>query len=95
MTFKEAVTSDFKEVLSTTAGKRVIGGILRRSLFYEGTYAAGQFDLSAYREGMRAVGLMTANTIREIDPRLIGECETEYEKLRGIFDELRQEEDDE
>jgi hypothetical protein len=87
MTFKEAVMKDLKEVLSTPAGKRIIGEILKCSLLSEGSYIAGSFDATAYREGIRYIGLMTANSIREIDPCLIGECEKAYEEQRKLFEE--------
>ena len=69
---KEQVHKDYKEILSTDAGKRIIGGIF---------FAAGLNNpgvKSDYYQGVRDLALVIENTLREINPHLIADCEIAY-----------------
>ncbi len=69
---KKQIHKDYSEILSTDAGKRVFGGIF---------FAAKLNQIGArneYYQGIRDLGLIIANTIREVDPHLIADCETAY-----------------
>lgn len=75
------IREDYKAVLSSAAGKRVLGGIF---------YAAGLTKtglLSDYQQGIRSLGQAVSNTVREIDPCLVGECEAEYARMKEDYDD--------
>lgn len=83
---KKQVLDDVSEVLSTEAGRRVFG-----SIFHAGRMSAGTLDvnsptMTAFQEGMRAMANMLANTIRQIDPHLVADCEVSYDTFCGQFD---------
>ena len=85
---KKQIYDDYKEVLSTDAGKRVVGGIFYRS----GLNSPGV--KSEYYQGVRDFALVIANTIREIDPHLIADCETAYKDFERRFDDDDRNRDD-
>lgn len=77
---RQQVLMDYQEMLSTDAGRRVFGGIFHAC----GLNAVGfQQDAAgaAYMKGMHDAALRVANTIREFDPRGVGECEAAYREL--------------
>ena len=83
---KKQVLDDLSEVLSTEAGRRVFG-----SIFYFGRMNISTFDVSsptmtAYNEGLRAMANMLANTIRQVNPHLVADCEVCYDTFCGQFD---------
>ncbi len=76
---------DYKEVLSSDAGRRVLGS------FFDAcgmTRLGGAQDAywAGYDKGLRDAGTMVANSIREIDPRLVGECELAFQKMKERSD---------
>ena len=77
---RQQTLTDYREVLSTDAGRRVFGGIFHAC----GLNAVGlQADAatSAYVKGLHDAALRIANTIREIDPHGVGECEAAYREF--------------
>ena len=77
---RQQTLTDYREVLSTDAGRRVFGGIFHAC----GLNAVGfQTDAAtaAYMKGMHDAALRIANTIREFDSREIGECEAAYREF--------------
>ena len=78
---KKQIHDDYKEVLSTDAGKRIVGGIFYKS----GLNSPGL--KSEYYQGVRDFALVIANTIREIDPHLIADCEKAYKDFERRFDD--------
>lgn len=77
---RQQILADYREMLSTDAGRRVFGGIFHAC----GLNAVGfQPDAAgaAYAKGMHDAALRMANTIRELDPRGVGECEAAYREL--------------
>ena len=77
---RQQILADYREMLSTDAGRRVFGGIFHAC----GLNAVGfQQDASgaAYMKGMHDAALRIANTIRELNPRGVGECEAAYREL--------------
>lgn len=70
---------DYQEILSSEAGRRIFGGI------FFATYQNTAGLLNDYQQGMRDSGLRIANTIREIDPRLIAECEISCKEFMRRF----------
>ena len=81
---RQQIQSDYAEVLSTEAGRRVFGGIFHLC----GINRADCIEspvLAAYQQGFRAAGLMVANSIREIGHHQIGECEQAYKEFERRF----------
>lgn len=77
---RQQTLSDYREVLSTDAGRRVFGGIFHAC----GLNAVGiQTDaaIAAYMKGLHDAALRITNTIREFDPHGVGECEAAYREL--------------
>lgn len=77
---RHQILLDYRELLSTDAGRRVFGGIFHAC----GLNAVGfQADAAtaAYMKGMHDAALRIANTIRELDPCGVGECEAAYRKF--------------
>mgnify|MGYP006989061529 CR=1 FL=1 len=86
---KQQILADYKELLSSEAGKRTLGGIF---------YAAGLNEpggwvpeAAAYRAGRRGLGLMSANTLREANPFGVANCEVAYQNMIETYE--RSEED--
>ena len=81
---REALLQDYREVLSTEAGRRVLG-----ALFFIGNIFGAEFNSSsegaAYMQGQRAAVMSVVNVLREIDPRLVGECEIAYREFERRF----------
>lgn len=86
-TRREAMANDLREVLSTEAGRRIVGGIFYICGKDAGCLNVDSFVATAYREGMRAVANAVANDLRAVDPRLIVECEMAYERFLEQYEE--------
>lgn len=82
------IQDDYREILSNEAGKRIFGGIF----FAAGL--TGTQELNAFYQGRRSVGIQIANTIRMLDPRLVGECEMAYVEMRRNYEDERDNGDD-
>lgn len=71
----EQIHKDYNEILSNEAGKRIFGGI-----FYAARINATGLK-NDYQQGIRDMGMLIANTIREVNPVLIAECEKAYQEI--------------
>ena len=82
------IQDDCKTILTTEQGRRFFG-----SIFYTAKLnKPGLCD--EYHQGVRDCALMIANTIREIDPYGVAECEIAYADLLRRFKDGRTEYDD-
>ena len=78
---QKQIYDDYKEILSTDAGKRIIGGIfLAAKLNQVGAR-------NEYYQGLRDLALIIANTIRDINPHLIADCEIAHKEFLERFSE--------
>ena len=77
---KKQVLDDVSEVLSTEAGRRVFGGLFHACDLNSITLSESPAAM-AYQQGMRAAALIVANRIRQIDPRLVGECDLAWSEF--------------
>ena len=77
---RQQTLMDYREVLSTDAGRRVFGGIFHACGLNAVGFHADAASV-AYAKGMHDAALRIANTIRELDPRGVGECETAYREF--------------
>ena len=70
---RKKIHEDYREVLSSEAGKRILGGI-----FYECrlTYPG---MLNEFQQGRRSIAVQIENTIREVNPYGLADCLTAYE----------------
>ena len=73
---------DYGEILSTDAGKRVLGGIL---------FAAGLNNpvsvMDDFQRGRHDLALLIANTIREVNIYGVAECNKVFADFRKGFDD--------
>ena len=72
---------DLEELLGTAAGKRLVGYILDTF----GLWAA--VPQGEFQQGQRAVAARLANSVRDIDPRLVGECDAAWREFLKRYDE--------
>ncbi len=82
------IHEDYSEILSTDAGKRIFGGI------FIAAGLNGTHELDGFYQGRRSLGQTIANTIREIDPRLLAECEIAYNDFMRRNDDAGRDDDD-
>jgi hypothetical protein len=82
---------DLKNVLALDSGKRLIGRLAGCAAPGHTTLVAGSFELSAYNEGLRAAACVLANAVREIDPRLLAECEIAVREFEKSFEDEERE----
>ena len=92
---KTILQNDLKEVLSTESGRRIVGSIFHLCRKDAGTLSVGSFAHTAFQEGMRAVAVVLAGDIREIDPHLVAECEIAYAKFVKRFQDEDEKEGEE
>jgi hypothetical protein len=85
---------DLSKVLRTAAGRRVLGRIIESGHRDDSSFAAGCPDITAFNEGMRAIANLLANSIKEIDPRLLADCEIAHRDFERQFGVEEEEEDD-
>lgn len=71
---------DYEEILSNEAGKRIFG-----SIFYA-TRINSPGLKNDYQQGIRDTGIVIANTIREVNPVLIAECEKAYQDIMRSYE---------
>lgn len=74
------IDKDYETVLSTEAGRRVFGGLFHACDLNSITLSESPAAM-AYQQGMRAAALIVANRIRQIDPRLVGECDLAWSEF--------------
>jgi hypothetical protein len=80
--------------METEAGKRVFGWLMDTSYRDRSSLVVGSFETTAYNEGMRAVANRLANTIRDIDPRLLAECEIAVREFDKVYAREAEQNDD-
>ena len=94
MSEREAVKRDLQETLSSDAAKRWFG-----SFFYTCNPSKRIFNenalVMAYKVGVHEAAGVVMDSMREIDPRLPGECELAYRKFRDAWKRERRDSDDE
>jgi hypothetical protein len=89
-TKEEAMKQDLRRILELDSGKRVIGRILENNFRDRTTLVVGSFEHTAFNEGFRDAANMIANTIRDIDPHLIAECEIAVREFEKQFEETEE-----
>ena len=81
---KKQILADYKEVLSSEAGRRVLGGIFDAANLNEpGGWVP---EAAAYRAGRRDLGLMVANTLRKVNPFGVATCEVAYQNMIETYE---------
>ncbi len=76
---RKQILKDYQEILKSESGRRILGGIF---------YAArlnSPGPLNDYMQGRRDLGLAIANTVREISPYLLANCEMSYQSFIKEF----------
>ena len=73
------IHDDYRKILSTDAGKRVLGGI-----FVRGRINGTGLETD-YSQGMRDLAVKIANTVYEASPYGVVECMLAYEKFMKEF----------
>lgn len=69
------IQNDYREILSSDAGKRVLGGI------FDICGLTSAQPMGEFRQGRRSVAAMIANTIRGINPYGVAECIKAYDEF--------------
>ncbi len=87
---KRQIQDDYRKILRSEAGMRVLGGI-----FYRGLLTRPGF-LTEYQQGQRSLVMQIANTIYEVNPYGVADCLTAYEEFMKEYaeDERRDNTDD-
>ena len=85
---KKQILADYKEVLSSEAGRRVLGGI-----FYDAHlnrtirgFVASDTNSMAYEHGRRDLAMDIANTLREVNPFGVATCEVAYQDFLKTYE---------
>ena len=83
---KKQILADYKEVLSSEAGRRVLGGI-----FYDGRLNAvagwpSNELIASYVAGKRDLAMDIANTLREVNPFGVATCEVAYQDFLKTYE---------
>ena len=72
---RKRIHDDYREILSSDAGMRVLGGIFRRCRLKTA------LPLEDFYQGRRSVAMQIANTIYEVNPYGVADCMTAYEEF--------------
>ena len=72
---KKQIHDDYREVLSSEAGMRVLGGIFIRGRL------TGTGCMNDYHQGRRDLTVEIANTVYEVNPYGVADCLTAYEEF--------------
>ena len=73
---KKRIHEDYREILSSEAGMRVLGGIFVRGGLMR--YVGGMKDI---QKGMHDLSLSIASTVLEVNPYGVADCLTAYEEF--------------
>lgn len=76
---RKQILKDYEEILNIDAGRRILGGIF---------YAArlnSPGPLNDYMQGRRDMALTIANTVREVSPHSLANCEISYKNFIKEF----------
>ena len=88
---KQAMIEDYREVLSTEAGRRVFGGIFHRLGLNAPVYDLNPQNM-AYKAGIHDAVLRIAEAVAEAGPELIGLCEAEWVRFGKQYIEHEEDE---
>ena len=81
---KQQIHDDYREILTSEAGKRMLGGI-----FFMGRLNGVGLSTD-YSQGMRDLTVRIANTIYEVNPYGVADCMKAYEEfMREYVDDGR------
>ena len=80
---------DYRQILSTDAGKRVLGGIFHRCGMWS------TWLMTEYSQGLRDLGVKIANTVYEASPYGLIECRLAYEDFLKEYPENERRDDTE
>ena len=72
---QEQIHRDYREILSSEAGMRVLGGIFVRGRL------TGTGCMNDYQQGRRDLTVEIANTVYEVNPYGVADCLTAYEEF--------------
>ena len=72
---KKQIHDDYREVLSSEAGMRVLGGIFVRGRL------TGTGCMNDYQQGRRDLTVVIANTVYEVNPYGVADCLIAYEEF--------------
>ena len=76
---RDQILKDYEEILNTDAGRRILGGIFHAARL--NTPAL----LNDYMQGRRDMALTIANTVREVSPHSLANCEISYQNFIKEF----------
>ena len=83
---KKQILADYKEVLSSEAGRRVLGGIFHAAHLNELIGWAGSEQAMVHNAGQRDLALRVANTLREVNPFGVAICEVAYQNMIETYE---------
>ena len=86
---QEQIHKDYREILSSDAGMRVLGGIFVRERL------RGTRIFDAYTHGRRDVAIDIANAVYEVTPYGVADCLTAYEEFIKEYSEDERRDDTE
>ena len=87
-TLKKQIQDDYREILRSDAGKRVLGGI-----FFAGRINGCEV-MTEFWQGRRSLAVQTANTLTEIDPYGVAECLKAYSDMLEMYENGRDNDSD-
>ena len=83
---KQQILADYKEVLSSEAGRRVLGGIFFKARLNAPMGWPSHELMAAYDAGRRDLAMQVANTLREVNVFGPATCEVAYQKLIETYE---------
>jgi len=83
---KQQILADYKELLSSEAGRRVLGGIFYNAKLNMPLYAVMNTADMGYQAGCRNLAIQIANTVREVDLLGVAQCEAAYQNLMDTYE---------
>ena len=76
---RRQILKDYEEILQSEAGRRIFGGI------FHAARLNNPGPLNDYMQGRRDLGLAIANTVREVNPHTLANCEIAYSNFVKEF----------
>ena len=74
---REKEMADIRDVLSTPGGRRFIWRLLAESNTIDASFVPGQYDMTAFKEGQRDIGLKILLDIEEAKPGIYAQITNE------------------
>jgi hypothetical protein len=81
---------DLAAVLDMPAGRRLLARLMRLGMRDRLTLSVDEgsgYAVTAFNEGKRAIASAIAESVREIDPRLLARCEIDLGEFERAFEE--------